>query len=325
MKVVVTGGAGFIGSNLLEKLLQKKKYKIVVLDNLSTGHKENLREFREKIKFVKCDLSINGAWQKEFKNAKIVFHLAGLADVVPSIEIPEKYYKANVTASLLVMETAKKYNVSKVIYTASSSCYGIPENFPTNEDTKISPKYPYALTKYLGERIVLHWGKIYGINTISLRLFNVYGPKSRTSGTYGAVFGVFLAQKLANKPLTVVGNGKQKRDFTYVSDVVDCLIIASNSNIKNNYFNVGSGNTYSINKLVKLLKGKKTYIPKRPGEPDCTWADISKIYKYLNWKPKISLEEGVNNLLKQINYWQKAPLWTKSKIKTATKTWFKYL
>ena len=211
------------------------------------------------------------------------------------------------------------------IYSASSSCYGIPDTYPTLEISKIKPQYPYALTKYLGEELVLHWCKVYNLSSLSLRFFNVYGPRSRTSGTYGAVFGVFLAQKLANKPFTVIGDGKQTRDFTFVSDVVDALICAAKSNIKGEVINIGSGNTYSINKLVELLKGEKIYIPKRPGEPDCTWADIRKVKKLLNWEPQINFEKGIKMILDNIDYWKEAPVWDEQSIAKATKNWFKYL
>ena len=171
----------------------------------------------------------------------------------------------------------------------------------------------------------MHWGKVYKIPVLSLRCFNIYGPKSRTSGTYGAVMGVFLAQKLKNKPFTIVGDGNQKRDFTYVTDVVEAIIAAAKSRIKNEIFNLGTGKSTSINYLAKLIKGKKTYIPKRPGEPNITLADIKKIKKKLNWKPKVSIEQGVKKVLLEIDFWKNAPVWTKDKIKIATKNWFKYL
>ena len=324
MKVVVTGGAGFIGSNLVEFLL-KKKWKVIVIDNLSTGNLDNIKNFKSKIKFIKSDISKIGRWSNSFRNVDIVFHLAALADIVPSIQKPTNYFKSNVTGTFNIVNVCKKYKVKKLLYSASSSCYGIPSKFPTNEKELINTQYPYALTKRLGEEIVLHWGKVYNLDVTSLRLFNVYGPKSRTSGTYGAVFGVFLAQKLNNKPYTVVGNGKQTRDFTYVSDVVNAFYMASKKNTNSKVFNVGSGKTISINKIVEILGGKKIYIPKRPGEPDCTFADIRLIKKELKWSPKINIETGIKLLINEINYWKKAPIWTKSKINKATKDWFKYL
>jgi UDP-glucose 4-epimerase len=323
LKYLITGGAGFLGSHLVEKLLNKKN-KITILDNLSTGRKENIKNFKN-INFIKCDLGKKGNWNKHFKNVDCVFHIAALADIVPSINNPVKYFESNVNGTLNVLEACKKNNVKRLIYTASSSCYGIPKKFPTKETEKINNQYPYALTKYLGEQLCLHWGKLFDIGVISLRLFNVYGTRSRTSGTYGAMFGVFLAQKLAKKPFTIVGNGNQTRDFTYVTDVVSALIKASKSKIKNEIFNIGSGKTVSVNRIAQLLKGPKVKIPKRPGEPDCTYANIKKIKKLLKWKPSITIEKGIKYLIKDISYWKQAPVWTPKKISKATKDWFKYL
>ena len=323
-RIVVTGGAGFIGSHLTEKLLTMGA-DITVIDNFSTGRKDNLKDFIKKINLIEADISVAGDWQKCFQEADWVIHLAALADIVPSIENPRRYFESNVTGTLNVLEAAKKSNIKKFIYSASSSCYGIPENYPTNENSDIDTRYPYALTKYLGEELVLHWEKVFNIPSISLRFFNVYGTKSRTSGTYGAVFGVFLAQKLKKKPFTVVGDGTQTRDFTYVSDVVEAIVAAAKSNISGEIINIGSDNTYSVNQLVDLLGGKVIYIPKRPGEPDCTWADITKAKKMLDWVPKISLPEGVKFLLEDIDYWKEAPVWDEESINNATKKWFKYL
>ena len=323
-KIIILGGAGFIGSHLCDLLL-KKKYKVLVIDNLSTGRLSNLSHLKNKIKFIKADISKQGDWQNNFKNTKYVFHLAALADIVPSIENPKKYFEANVTGTLNVLEAVKKYKVSKIIYAASSSCYGIPNIYPTSEKEKIDNKYPYALTKYLGEEILLSWSKIYKIKFISLRLFNVYGTRSRTSGTYGAMFGVFLSQKINGKPYTVVGDGKQKRDFTYVTDVASAFYKSAVSKIENEILNVGSGKCVSVNRIVEILKGPRIKIPKRPGEPDITFANIKKIKLLLNWKPKIKIEDGIKLLLKDIDYWKKAPVWSPKSIKIATKTWFKFL
>jgi UDP-glucose 4-epimerase len=185
--------------------------------------------------------------------------------------------------------------------------------------------YPYALTKYVAEQYVLHWAKVYQLPTVSLRLFNVFGPRSRTTGSYGAVFGVFLAQKLAGKPLTVVGDGTQSRDFTYVSDVVDAFVTAADSDVCGEIFNVGSGDTYSINTLVRLLDGPVVHVPKRPGEPDCTFADITRISTRLGWSPRVSFEEGVRGVLERIGDWSDAPVWDERSIGEATRDWFKYL
>jgi len=171
----------------------------------------------------------------------------------------------------------------------------------------------------------MHWTKVYKLKVNSMRLFNVYGPRSRTAGAYGAVFGVFLAQKINNKPFTVVGDGNQSRDFTYVSDVVSAFYLSAIKDISGEIFNVGSGNHYTINELVNLIGGEKINIPKRPGEPDITFADTTKIKKLLNWSPKVNFEDGVREMLRNINLWKDAPVWDKNSINTATEAWFKFL
>ena len=324
MKSIVTGGAGFIGSHLVDELLDIG-HEVVVLDNFSTGRQENLRHVSSKIKLVECDLSIKGDWIKEFNGVDWVFHLASLADIVPSIQNPESYFRSNVDATFYVLEASRHANIKRFIYSASSSCYGIPDKYPTAENSDIKPQYPYALAKRMGEELVEHWSQLYNLPAISLRFFNVYGTRSRTSGTYGAVFGVFLAQKLAKKPYTVVGDGKQTRDFTYVTDIVAALVASAKSNKTNKIYNVGSDKTISINRIVELLGGDKVHIPKRPGEPDCTYADISKIKDDLGWSPTISIEEGVGKVLENIDYWKEATVWNSKSIADATSDWFKYL
>lgn len=326
MKHLVTGGAGFIGSNLVDRLV-KDGHSVIVIDNFSTGREENLALQRNnsKVTVIKTDVSDYEKIKPHFKGIDVVFHLAALADIVPSIVTPMRYYNSNVTGTASVAEACRFAGVKKLVYAASSSCYGIPDLYPTSETSRIKPQYPYALTKYLGEEILLHWGQVYKLPVISLRLFNLYGLRSRTSGTYGAVLGIFLAQKLAGEPFTVVGDGTQKRDFVHVSDVVDAFARAGSSDIKNEVFNVGSGNPHDINTLVSLLEGEVVHIPKRPGEPDCTWADITKIKRMLGWEPRVSFEEGIKGILKNIDYWKDAPVWTPEKIEEATKDWFKYL
>ncbi len=326
MRALVTGGAGFIGSHLVERLL-RDGHEVIVLDNFSTGRPENLSLWKDNahLKVHQIDIAHYEAMRPLFSGVDWVFHLAALADIVPSIVKPLDYHHSNVEGTASVVEAARQAGVKRFIYTASSSCYGIPDVFPTPELARIQPQYPYALTKYLGEQIVTHWGQVYGLPCVSLRLFNVYGPRSRTSGTYGAVFGVFLAQKLAGKPFTVVGNGAQTRDFTFVSDVADAFVKAAGSDIQGECLNIGSGDTYSINRLVDLLGGDVIYIPKRPGEPDCTFADTNKAKSMLKWHPQVSFEQGVALMLQNINYWRSAPVWDQQSITQATRDWFVYL
>ena len=324
MKCIVTGGAGFIGSHLVEKLVLDG-HEVTILDNYSNGRFENVSHIISEIDLVECDIGSTGEWAEVFVGVDRVFHLAALADIVPSIQRPDDYFRSNVTGTFNVLRASQAANVSRFIYTASSSCYGIPDIYPTPETAEIRTAYPYALTKLLGEQLVLHWFHVYGLPSLSLRFFNVYGPRSRTTGTYGAVFGVFLAQKLAGKPFTIVGDGKQTRDFTYVSDVVNALVLSANSGYSGKSYNVGSGDTVSVNRLVELLGGEGVHIPKRPGEPDCTHADISRIHGEIGWSPKVSIEEGISELLKHIEYWRESPVWTPDTIADATQDWFKYL
>lgn len=325
---IVTGGAGFIGSHLVDQLLAQKR-KVRVIDNLISGSAKNLAAHSNNpdLELVVGDIADLALVNKTCQDAARIFHLAARADIVPSIVNPEEYFRANVDGTFAVLEAARAHAVKKLVYLASSTCYGLPSVFPTPEHANISPQYPYALTKNLGEQLVMHWHKVYKLPVISLRCFNVYGPRARTSGSYGAVFGVFLAQLLAKKPLTIVGDGEQTRDFTYVSDVVDAIFAAAESNISGEIFNVGSGRApVSVNRLVELLGAKDTiHIPKRPGEPDITWADVEKIASKLNWHAKVSIEEGVKIMLAQIDYWREAPVWTPESISDATRVWFECL
>jgi len=323
---LVTGGAGFIGSHLTDFLLSKG-HRVTVIDNLCGGRKKNLVNAANNpnFRFLEADIRNPKELKGLFDGVDWVFHLAALADIVPSITQPRDYFETNVQGTFNVLEAAQLAHVKRFLYAASSSCYGIPEQYPTPETAPAVPQYPYALTKYLGEQLVLHWAQVYKLPALSLRLFNVFGPRSRTTGTYGAVFGVFLAQKLNDKPFTVVGDGQQTRDFTYVTDVVEAFYAAAQSDLSNEFMNVGSSGHYSINRLVNLLGGPTVPIPTRPGEPGCTYADVTKIGRLLNWKAKTSFEEGVKNILTCIHDFRDAPLWEPNSIQEATKTWFQYL
>ena len=328
MKTIVTGGAGFIGSHLVDLLLQGG-HQVTVIDNFSNGQMANLELAHGHPNFSLCqaDVADLSAIEPAFSGAQWVFHLASLADIVPSIENPLKYHQSNVDGTIAVLEASRQAGVSRFVYTASSSCYGLPDEFPTAETAEIRPMYPYALTKNVGEQYVMHWGDVYKLPCVSLRLFNVYGPRSRTSGTYGAVFGVFLAQRLANKPYTVVGDGTQTRDFVFVSDVAAAFLKAAESELAGQVLNVGTGQPQSINRLVELLGGEAgiSYVPKRPGEPDCTQADVSRITSLLGWSAQVSFEEGVGVMLANAERWAEAPVWDEASINEATKDWFRYL
>jgi UDP-glucose 4-epimerase len=323
---LVTGGAGFIGSHLVEQLLSDG-HSVTVLDDFSTGNPVNLRHVENdpKLTLHRVDISLLDDMHPLFDGIDWVFHLAALADIVPSIEEPVKYHKANVDGTVAVLEASRHAGVKRFVYSASSSCYGIPDQVPTLETSPIRPMYPYALTKNLGEQCVMHWNQVYQLPCIALRLFNVYGPRARANGTYGAVFGVFLAQKLAGKPFTVVGDGTQTRDFIFVTDVATAFLKAAKSSESGEILNVGSGGTYSVNRLVELLGGDVINLPKRPGEPDSTFADTRKIKQMFGWQPQVSFEQGVKIMLENIEMWGDAPVWEEESISKATEDWFKYL
>ena len=299
-----------------------------VVDDFSVGREANLGHHREegRLEVIDADVADGEAVEAACEGADRIFHLAARADVVPSIQTPRAYFRANVDGTFSALEAARHRRVGRFVYVASSSCYGIPSVYPTPETAPADPRYPYALTKYLGEQLVLHWARVYGLPAVSLRFFNVYGPRARTSGTYGAVFGVFLAQLLAGQPLTIVGDGTQTRDFTFVSDVVDALLVGADRGRPGEAYNVGSGSPASVNELVRLLGAPATvHIAKRPGEPDCTWADITKIRTELGWRPKVNFADGVRIMIDNIEYWCDAPVWTVERIAEATSDWFRHL
>lgn len=326
MKALVTGGAGFIGSHLVDRLVADG-HEVTVVDNFVTGRRGNLAGLpaAAQVRVVEVDIADQKRILPHFRGVDVVFHLAGLADIVPSIREPLRYFGANVGGTVSVLEAARAAGVRRVVYAASSSCYGIPDIYPTPETAPICPQYPYAFTKWVGEQAVLHWAEVYGISGVSLRLFNVYGPRSRTTGAYGAVFGVFLAQRVNGFPLTVVGDGTQVRDFVFVLDVVEALMVAAASDVRGEVFNVGSGVPQSVNRLAELVGGPVIHIPKRPGEPDATHADIGKIRRLLGWSPKVSFEEGVATMLRRLADWKDAPVWTPERIEEETWDWFRHL
>lgn len=321
---VVTGGAGFIGSHMVD-LLVERGFEVRVIDNLVGGREENLsHHHNDPLVLERRDIRSFAPNDTLFRNAKYVFHFAGIGDIVPSIEQPTEYMAANVQGTVHMLECARQARAAKFVYAASSSCYGIA-SVPTREDHAIQPGYPYALSKYQGEQAAFHWHQVYKLPVNSIRIFNAYGTRSRTSGAYGAVFGVFLRQKISGKPFTVVGDGTQSRDFLYVTDVAQAFLAAAETPLTGRTYNLGAGNPQSVNRLVELLGGEVVRIPKRPGEPDSTWADISRISSELDWRPQVSFEQGVANIVANIDYWRNAPLWDPDSIAKATSAWFEFM
>jgi UDP-glucose 4-epimerase len=322
---IVTGGAGFIGSHMVDCLLQRG-FAVRVIDNLIGGRESNLAHHsgNAALSLETPDIRDLPPDSPIFADARYVFHFAGIGDIVPSIEQPTDYMSTNVQGTVRVLEAARRAGVQRLVYAASSSCYGLAAT-PTREDHPIAPQYPYALSKYQGEQAAFHWHQVYRLPVNSIRIFNAYGTRVRTTGAYGAVFGVFFKQKLAGKPFTVVGDGQQRRDFLYASDVAEAFLAAAETPLTGTIWNLGAGNPQSVNRLVELIGGPVTYIPKRPGEPDVTWADITRIKQDLGWQPRIPFEEGVQRMMAEIEKWRDAPLWDPESIARATRTWFDFL
>jgi UDP-glucose 4-epimerase len=322
---IVTGGAGFIGSHMVDCLLARG-FRVRVIDNFVGGREANLAHHagNADLAVERLDIRDLEPDSRLFSDAAYVFHFAGIGDIVPSIEHPIDYMSTNVQGTVRVLEAARAARVKKLLYAASSSCYGLAAT-PTREDHPVAPQYPYALSKFQGEQAALHWHQVYRLPVNAIRIFNAYGTRVRTTGAYGAVFGVFFRQKLAGKPFTVVGDGTQRRDFLYASDVAEAFLLAALTPRSGEIWNLGAGDPQSVNRLIELIGGPVTYIPKRPGEPDVTWADIGKISAELGWRPRVPFAEGVQRMMAEIDKWRDAPLWDPESIARATRTWFDYL
>ncbi|MEY2665747.1 MAG: hypothetical protein RLZZ480_852 [Candidatus Parcubacteria bacterium] len=287
---LVTGGAGFIGTNLCERLA-REGYKVIVVDDLSAGKAERIPE---SVAFYRLDICKTEPLTALMKGVDVVVHLAALPRVQFSIEQPFDAQRVNVDGTLSVLEAARKAGVKRVVYAASSSAYGDQTEMPLRETMKAEPKSPYGLHKYYGEVLMKMWSDIHGIETVSLRFFNVYGPHLDPDGPYALVIGRFLKQRKENAPMTITGDGTQTRDFTHVEDIIDA-IIRSGENEKVGHgevFNVGAGRAVSINELAALIGGPTQYVAARI-EPKHTLADTSYIQLTLDWKPRVQIEEGI--------------------------------
>lgn len=299
MKALVTGGAGFIGSNLVDALIERGD-EVVIIDNLSTGKKENLNP---KADFHKLDIRDPEKIKFLFKGIDYVFHLAALPRVPFSVEHPLEAHTNNAVGTLDVLIASRDAKVKKVIYSSSSSVYGDQEILPLKENMTSRPNSPYALQKWVGEEYSKLFNKLYGLSTVSLRYFNVYGPRIALEGAYALVMGAFLKQKMANEPLTIDGDGEQTRDFTHVRDVVRANILAAESDKvgKGEVINIGASKNHSINKIASLIGGKTINRPPRIGDVRHTLADNSLAKKLLGWQPKVSIEEGIKELMQSFD------------------------
>lgn len=295
LKALVTGGAGFIGSNLVDELINQG-YNVTVLDNLSTGKKENLNP---KAKFVEADITNLEQIKPHFSGIDYVFHLAALPRVQWSIENPIETHNANVNGTLNVLVAARDAKVKRLVYSASSSAYGDADKLPLTEDMLPMPMSPYGLHKYVGEHYARLFSLLYGLETVSLRYFNVYGPRMAFEGAYVTVIAVFLKQKKEGKKMTITGDGTQTRDFTYVGDVVRANIAAATSQKagKGEVINIGAGDNQSVNEVAEKLGGEFEHIAPRI-EPHDTLADTSKAKELINWQAQVGFDEGIRKAVK---------------------------
>lgn len=291
---LVTGGAGFVGSNLVDRLIADG-HSVTIIDNLSTGKRENINP---KAKFVKADIRDLKKIKPYFKKKNGVFHVAALPRVQPSIKNPLDCHDVNITGTLNVLWAAKEAKIKRIVYSASSSAYGDPEKLPAHEDLRHKPMSPYALQKFVGEEYCKLFSLLYGVETVSLRYFNVYGPRMIDTGAYVTVIKTFLNQRAKKKPLTIVGDGNQSRDFTHVFDICNANILAmENNNIgKGEVVNIGPGKSYTVNQIAALIGGKTKKIPERL-EPRHSLADNTKARTILGWIPKENLESTIAKFL----------------------------
>lgn len=291
MKIsLITGGAGFIGSHLADLLLEKG-HEVRVIDNLVTGKMSNLPKHKDLHVHI-GDINEIDIHHKIFEGVDYVFHFAGIPSIRPSLVDPKPYMETNVQGTVKMLEAARHAKVKKFIYAASSACYGEADVHPTPETAAIKLQHPYGLSKHQGEMCVMHWGEVFDLPVISLRMFDVYGRKADST-----VLNIFLKLKAEGKPITVVGDGNQTRDFVHVTDVVKAYLLAAESHVKGEIFNVGTGNPQTVNRLVELLGGDKVHIPKRGNEPYEHCADISKIRNVLGWEPTVTFEDGIADVV----------------------------
>jgi len=298
-KAIVTGGAGFIGSNLVDRLIGMG-VEVHIIDDLSTGFEKNINP---KAKFHKKDISKldpKAAWY-EFKNTDVIFHTAALARVQPSIDDPIPFDNVNTGGTLRMLMLAHELGVKRFVYSASSSCYGNNRKFPTPETETTNPLSPYGLQKYIGEQYCKMFSEVYGLDTVSLRYFNVYGERMNLEGAYKLVIAIFADQMLNGKPLTINNDGEQRRDFTYVGDVVEANILSSlhPENHNGDVFNIGNGDNYSVNELADMFGGEKQY-GNKVIEPLKTLADNSKARLDLDWEPKGDLPTWIKKYKQEL-------------------------
>lgn len=300
---LVTGGAGFIGSHIAEALVKKGK-SVIVLDNFVTGNPENLRHIRSDLRLIRGDIRNLPLLKRALRGVNYVLHQAALRSVPRSVENPSDSNEVNVTGTLNVLLAAKSNGVKRVVYASSSSIYGDNPTLPKREDQKPSPVSPYAVSKLSGELYSRVFSKIFGVETVSLRYFNVFGPRQDPRSKYAAVVPLFMRQALRGEPLTIHGDGKQSRDFTYIDNVVEANLLALKARRANGeVFNVACGERFSLLQMAGLIERllkkrlRRIHAASRAGDVRHTLADISRARRLLNWRPSVSFEEGIRRTL----------------------------
>ncbi len=314
MRAIVTGAAGFVGSHLVEHLIQAN-WEVIALDR----HTRNWGTL--PVEYVRCDLEDAHSVGQLKLEADVVCHLAGYGEMLGALRDPAAYLQANVIGTAAALELARAVGAKRFVYAASSSCYGARPPVPTAEDAPIDLGHPYALSKYLGEQAAFHWARVYGLEVNSLRLFTAYGPRMRKSDALGPVLNIFLAQKAHGVPLTIVGDGTQGRDFVHARDVAEAFYLAAAAPVHGQIWNVGSGETQTIDHIADLIGGPTVRIPERHGDPHTARADITRIRRDLVWTPKVSFPDGLRELLADWGAWQNAPVWTPDVMVRETAQW----
>ncbi len=298
---LVTGGAGFIGSNIAEELLRRGK-RVRVLDNLSTGKPEHMETFRDKIEFLEGDLRNFDDCRRAVKDCDYVIHQAAIRAVSKSVDHPQETHDCNATGTLNILLAAKEAKVKRLVYASSSSVYGDCKKFPQKETFKPEPVSPYACQKLMGELYSIMFTKTYGLETVSLRYFNVFGPRQDPESLYSAVIPRFMEQAYKKEPLELHWDGKQQRDFTHIANVVQANILAATSKTGvGEAYNIANGKTYSLLDLIRVIEKlcgrelERIHHPKRAGDVRKTYADISKARKLLGYKPVMNFEDGLKD------------------------------
>ncbi len=316
MRAIVTGAAGFVGSHLVEHLIQAN-WEVLALDRQFKYHFGTVAAPQ----YLYCDLEDLASVGSLRLEADVVCHLAGYGEMLGALRDPAAYLQANVIGTAAALELARAAGAKRFVYAASSSCYGAHPPVPTAEDAPIDTGHPYALSKWMGEQAAMHWARVYGLEVNSLRLFTAYGPRMRKSDALGPVLNIFLAQKAHGVPLTVVGDGTQGRDFVHARDVASAFHLAATTSLHGRIWNVGSGETQTIDHIADLIGGPTVRIPERHGDPHTARANIGRIFLDLGWHPRVPFAHGLAELLADTAAWRDAPVWLPDVMQRETAQW----